>query len=252
MWFLKWLPFAISHGHNPLLTNYVDYPAGANLMWNGSMPLVDFLLAPLTTTLGAVFAYNVMATLAVALSAWSAFLLIRRYVGRPLAAAIGGLLYGFSPYMMAHLLGHPALFIVFLPPLIFLLIDDALIRQERRPLATGILLGLLGGAQFLIGQEVLLLTALVAVIAIVLLVEPDRPRRDTARHRAGDPLHGPDDPLRRPREPYPCLRAGPRLSTAGALPPCARDALRRDPAVVGTDQGAAPRQHPPGPDDVVR
>jgi len=173
MWFLKWLPFAVSHGQNPLLTNYVDYPAGANLMWNGSMPLVDLVLAPVTTTLGAVFAYNIMATLAVALSAWSAFLLIRRYVERALAAAIGGLLYGFSPYMMAHLLGHPALFIVFLPPLIFLLLDDALIRQERRPLATGILLGLLGGAQFLIGQEVLLLTALMAVIAVVLLIALD-------------------------------------------------------------------------------
>ena len=165
MWFLKWLPFAITHGHNPLLTNYVDYPAGANLMWNGSMPLIDLVLAPLTTTVGAVFAYNVMATLAVALSAWSAFLLIRRYVERPLAAAIGGLVYGFSPYMMAHLLGHPALYLVFLPPLIFLLLDDALIRQERRPVVTGILLGLLGAAQFLIGQEVLLALDPIAIWA---------------------------------------------------------------------------------------
>jgi hypothetical protein len=170
MWFLKWLPFAISHGDNPLLTNYLDYPAGVNLMWNGSMPLVDLVLAPLTTTLGPIFTYNLMCTLAVTLSAWSAFLFIRRYVERPLAAAVGGLLYGFSPYMMAHLLGHPALFIVFIPPLIFLLLDEALVRQERRPVVTGILLGLLGSAQFLIGQEVLLLTALVAFFAVVLLV----------------------------------------------------------------------------------
>lgn len=173
MWFLKWFPFAISHGYNPLLTDYLDYPAGVNLMWNGSMPLVDLVLAPLTTTLGPIFTYNLMATLAVALSAWSAFLLIRRYVERPLAAAVGGLLFGFSPYMMAHLLGHPALFIVFLPPLIFLMLDEALVRQRRGPVVTGILLGLLGSAQFLIGQEVLLLTALVAVCAVVLLVALD-------------------------------------------------------------------------------
>ena len=173
MWFLKWLPFAISHGHNPLLTNYLDYPAGVNLMWNGSMPLVALVLAPLTTTLGPVFTYNLMATLAVALSAWTAFLFIRRYVERPLAAAVGGLLFGFSPYVMGHLLAHPALFIVFLPPLIFLLLDEGLVRQRRRPVVTGILLGLLGSAQFLIGQEVLLLTALAAAVAVVLLVAFD-------------------------------------------------------------------------------
>src|SRR4030081_3910038 len=73
MWFLKWLPFAISHGQNPLLTNYLDYPAGVNLMWNGSMLLVDLLLAPLTMPLGPIFTYNLMCTLAVALSAWTAF-----------------------------------------------------------------------------------------------------------------------------------------------------------------------------------
>ncbi|HLB77175.1 MAG TPA: hypothetical protein VJO72_09095, partial [Candidatus Dormibacteraeota bacterium] len=143
MWFLKWLPFAISHGQNPLLTTYVDYPAGVNLMWNGSMPLVDLILTPVTTTLGPILAYNLMATLAVALSAWSAFLLISRFVQRPLAAAVGGLLYGFSPLMMAHLLGHPALFIAFIPPLLFLLLDDALVRQQRPAITTGILLGLL-------------------------------------------------------------------------------------------------------------
>jgi hypothetical protein len=173
VWFLKWLPFAITHGQNPLVTDYVDYPAGVNLMWNGSMPLVDFVLAPITSTLGPVFSYNLMATLALALTAWSAFLLIRRYAERPLAAFLGGLLYGFSPYMMAHLLGHPALFIAFIPPLIFLLLDDALVRQRRGPVSTGILLGLLGVAQFLIGQEILLLTALVGALAIVILVSLD-------------------------------------------------------------------------------
>jgi len=173
MWFLKWLPFALSHGQNPFVTNYVDYPAGVNLMWNGSMPLVDLVLAPLTSTLGPVVTYNVMATLAVALSAWSAFLLISRYVERPLAAAVGGLLYGFSPFMMAHLLGHPALFIAFIPPLILLLLDDALVRQRRPAITTGILLGLLAAAQLLIGQELLLLIGLVAALAVVLLISLD-------------------------------------------------------------------------------
>lgn len=169
-WFLQWMPFALRHGHNPLLTNYLDYPAGVNLMWNASMPIVTFVLAPLTTTLGPIFTYNLLTTLAIAFSAWSAFLLIARYVGSPWAAAAGGLVYGFSPFMIAHLLGHPALFIAFIPPLIFLLLDDAVIRQRRSVVRTGILLGLLGTAQLLIGEELLALTALVAALAIVLLI----------------------------------------------------------------------------------
>ena len=169
VWFLRWLPFAITHGHNPLLTNYLDYPAGANLMWNASMPLIDLILAPVTTTLGANFAYNLMTTVAIALSAWTAFLLVSRYVPSPWAAAAGGLLYGFSPFMIAHLLGHPALYNAFIPPLIFLLLDEALIRQRRSTVSTGILLGLLGTAQLLIGEELLALTALVAALAILLL-----------------------------------------------------------------------------------
>jgi len=189
IWFLRWLPFAISHGHNPLLTNYLDYPAGANLMWNASMPLIDLILAPVTTTLGPNFAYNLMTTAAIALSGWTAFLLISRYVHSPWAAAAGGLLYGFSPFMIAHLLGHPALFNAFVPPLIFLLLDEALIRQRRSAVSTGILLGLLGTAQLLIGEELLALTALVAGLAILLLVALDpgsvRPRAAHALRTVG-------------------------------------------------------------------
>src|SRR6202043_887369 len=96
MWFLKWLPFAISHGHNPLVTDYVDSQVGVNLMWNGSMPLVDLVFVPVTSTLGPVFSYNLVATLAVALSAWSAFLLVVSYVEKSTAAGVGALFYGFE------------------------------------------------------------------------------------------------------------------------------------------------------------
>jgi hypothetical protein len=32
IWSLQWLPFALSHHLNPLLTDYLHYPTGANLM----------------------------------------------------------------------------------------------------------------------------------------------------------------------------------------------------------------------------
>ncbi|HVD03080.1 MAG TPA: hypothetical protein VNF75_02960, partial [Candidatus Dormibacteraeota bacterium] len=33
VWFLAWLPFALTHHLNPLLTSYLDHPLQVNLMW---------------------------------------------------------------------------------------------------------------------------------------------------------------------------------------------------------------------------
>ena len=101
IWHLRWVPFALAHGHDPLISDYLNYPDGFNLMWNTSILLPAFLLSPVTLLLGVVVAYNVLATLALALSAWCAYFALRRYVRR-VPAAVGGLLYGFSPFMFAH------------------------------------------------------------------------------------------------------------------------------------------------------
>src|ERR1700681_1685956 len=59
IWFLRWQGFALAHGHNLVLTNYLDAPQGANLMWNTTAPLIGAALARLTLTMGGIFAYNV-------------------------------------------------------------------------------------------------------------------------------------------------------------------------------------------------
>ncbi len=169
MWFLSWPRFALAHGLNPLFTTYLDYPAGVNLMWNTSMPLVGIAFSPLISVFGPVFAFNTVETLGIALSGWSAYLLIRRHVASHLAAGLGGLLYGFSPWMLGESLAHPHLTMVFLPPLMFIALEEAVIRQRRRPLLTGVLLGALAAGQFLISEEVLAMTALVALLTIGLL-----------------------------------------------------------------------------------
>src|SRR3981081_147935 len=136
IWFLRWQGFALTHGHNLVFTTYLDAPEGVNLMWNTTAPLIGVVLAPLTLPVGAVFAYNVAETLGLALSALAGFVMVRRYVQATdgigtVAALIGGALYGFSPYMAAHALGHPPLVTVFTPPLMLLLLDDLFVRQGR-------------------------------------------------------------------------------------------------------------------------
>ncbi|HEV3232254.1 MAG TPA: hypothetical protein VG245_08370 [Candidatus Dormibacteraeota bacterium] len=168
-WFLAWVPYAISHGHNPLLSDALNYPAGVNLMWNTSMPLAAVLLWPVTALGGPVLAYNVLLTASVALSAWTAFIAIRWLTGSAPGAFLGGLLYGFSPYMLTQSLAHVHVVAVFLAPLLLMLLADLLVRRRWPPLRTGMLLGACCAAQLLIGEEVLVGAALASGVGAAVL-----------------------------------------------------------------------------------
>ena len=175
IWFLRWQGFALAHGHNLLFTTYLDAPQGVNLMWNTTAPLLGVALAPLTLTLGGVFAYNVAETLGLASSAMAAFVMIRRYVRATdtigtVAALVGGALYGFSPYMAAHALGHPPAVTLFTAPLMLLVFDDLFVRQAGRATRAGAALGVLAAVQLLLWEELLLAEALVGAVGIVVLL----------------------------------------------------------------------------------
>ena len=177
MWFLRWVPFALEHGHDLLVTHYLNYPDGVNLMWNTSLPLPGLLLAPVTTRWGPVLSFNLLLVLAYGLSAWCAYLAIRRFARGHLAAAVGGLIYGFSPAMrtQSH---HLHMTLAFLVPLMLLALHEILVRQRRSPWLVGIGLGLMAGAQLLIGEELLAMTALLgfAMFLLVLLTNLRRLR----------------------------------------------------------------------------
>jgi hypothetical protein len=180
IWYLRWMPFALAHGHNPLVSDYLNYPGGFHLMWNTSILLPAFVLSPVTLLLGVVVAYNLLSTLALAFSAWCAYFALRRYV-RPGAAAIGGLLYGFSSFMLVQATNHPHMTLAVFPPLALLLLDEVLVRQRRRPVVLGVLLGVAAGLQLVTGEEILATTVLVAAIGVALLALM---HRDEVRRRA--------------------------------------------------------------------
>src|SRR6266851_3564958 len=181
IWYLRWVPFALSHGLNPLLTSYLDFPDGINLMWQTSVPLLGLLLAPVTLTLGPIFAYNLLMTASMALGAWCGFLAFRRHVMRPWAAATGGLLFGFSPYVLGQSLGHPHVGVVFICPLMLIAFEEAVVRQRRSPWRLGAMVGALAAAQLLISEEMLLTQMLLAAMALAILI---RLRPDNVRMRA--------------------------------------------------------------------
>jgi len=169
LWFIRWGAHAWAHGSSPFVTHHMNFPAGVNLMWNTAVSLASLAVAPVTARWGATVAYNLLATAAVALSTWCAYLMISRYVTRRWAALAGALVYGFSPFMLAEGAGHLHLMLAFSPPLLFLVLDELLVRQRHRPEVTAAALGLLVAAQVLISEEVAASEVLVAVLALVVL-----------------------------------------------------------------------------------
>jgi hypothetical protein len=173
IWFLRWTPFAVGRRISPFVSDYLNVPDGINLMWNTWLPLPGLLLAPLTVLLGPVATLNVLLTLGYGLSAWSAYLAIRRYVPSHAAAACGGFVYGFSPAMVGHS-HHPNLILNFLLPWLFVLLDEILVRQRRSPVWLGVALGAVAAAQLLIGAELFAGAVLLGGLLLVVLLVAER------------------------------------------------------------------------------
>src|ERR1700680_3160152 len=169
IWYLGWIPHEVSQLHNPLVTDYLSYPPGVNLMWNTSLVFPALVLWPVTAIFGPVAAYNALMTGAVALSAWLGFLAAQRFLDRPLVSLFAVFLYGFSPGMMAQATGHPHAMIGLFAPLALILGHEILVRQRLRPMLAGGVAGIAAALQLLTGEEVLAATALVAVLGVVLL-----------------------------------------------------------------------------------
>lgn len=170
-WFLEWPAYAISHGLNPLYSTDMFHPTGINLLANTGEVGVGVLLAPVTWIFGPIATLNVALTLAPVLSALAMFVLLRRWVSWTPAAFVGGLFYGFSPFILTSLTeSHLMLGLAPIPPLIVACLDELLFRQRRRPVATGVVLGLLVVVQFFLGTELLAIMAICAAIGLVIVV----------------------------------------------------------------------------------
>jgi hypothetical protein len=169
MWFIAWSPTSLELGQSPLLTDHVNAPAGANLMWNASFPLMALMLAPLTLAVGPMLTYNVAVLAAIALSGLACFAALRRYTNGPLGPLVGGALYALSPFVTSHTALHLQLINVWAPPLFLLILDELVVRRRYRPELLGVALGMVGVLQLLTFEEVLATSAVAGALLIVVL-----------------------------------------------------------------------------------
>ena len=169
VWLFGLTQAALAHGLAPWTTTLIDAPTGVNLTWSPLMPLASLLLWPVSATAGPVVAYNVLATLTPVLSAAAAYVALRYFVRDRVASSIGALLYGFSPYAVAQLLGHPHAALGITPPLLLVVLNEVLIRRHGSARRNGLLLAALVIAQFFLSVEVLASEVVMTVIGVAIL-----------------------------------------------------------------------------------
>ncbi len=139
-WFLWHFARAIIHAQNPFCTTLIFYPSRVNLAWSTTDPLAGTLALPVSLISGPVMAYNISIILQLALSAFFARLLCLKISQNEVAALFGGAIFGFSPFFLAHALGHLSLITAFPIPL-FLLALDRIFTQQRPSWKPGAMLG---------------------------------------------------------------------------------------------------------------
>ena len=113
IWSLEWWPHAVATGQNPMYTEALWAPTGVSLAWVTTLPGPALLLSPITAAFGALTSLNLLQVLSPPLAGWSAFLVARQATGRFWPSVAGGYFFGFSTYLLNHLIGHPNLTLVF-------------------------------------------------------------------------------------------------------------------------------------------
>jgi hypothetical protein len=167
MWALKWWPHAVAHLQNPLLSHDVWTPQGLDLARATSVPAAALVASPLTALFGPLVTFNVLMILGPATGAWAAYRL-SLYISRSqLASILGGYLYGFSSYELAHLLGLLHAILIFCAPVCALL---ALKRLDERISARRYvtLLAITLIVQLLLSTELFLTLTTMAAVTFVL------------------------------------------------------------------------------------
>lgn len=171
-WFIWHFARAVARGQNPFVTDLIFYPSRVNLAWSTTVPIASALALPLSLTAGPVAAYNLSLLLQLALDGFFAYLLCLRVCENRAAAIIGGVCFGFSPFLMAEALGHLSLVTAFPIPLYVLALDTLLRRAAgtwRDGIAAGLALFLTSLAHYNYTVFCVLLT--VVLVAVDLLIE---------------------------------------------------------------------------------
>jgi hypothetical protein len=176
-WALVWFPHALLHGLNLLQTKAMWTPTGINLAGATTVPLVAFLMAPVTWLWGPIVAYNVVTIAAPVAGAWCGYRLCRYITKSPWPSILAGAIYGFGTYEIAQNNGHVQMAITVCPALAALCVlrflNAASSKRRLRIEMTALLL-----AQMFMSTEMLVTMSVLGAVALALwwLLGPEQSR----------------------------------------------------------------------------
>lgn len=135
-WNFWWTARALGAGQNPFVTPLLYAPDGAPLYLH-TLNLFNGLLAlPVGYFFGGVAAYNSVVVVSFTLAGYFSYCLVRLVTGSWEAGLVGGVIYAFSAYHFARLLGHTNLLASeWLPAYVALLVAGTNARGRRRAAA---------------------------------------------------------------------------------------------------------------------
>lgn len=187
LWMLEWPAYALTHGHSLFYSSSMFHPKGIDLLSNTSVLAIGVPLVPVTLLFGPVATLNVALLLSPVSSAVAMFWLMRRWTRWQPAAFCGGLLFGFSPFVVNELsVAHLHISTLAVLPLFLGWAHDLLFRKRHPSLVSGAVLGLLLVVQFFISTEILLILlagtafSLIVVALRLALSDPVALRRSTS------------------------------------------------------------------------
>lgn len=150
IWNIWWMKYSLFElGQNPLVTNYLYYPEGANLTFYTMPKLLGMASIPLQTVLSLVVSYNVIYLLTAISTALATYMLVFYLLGERVPAFVAGILFAFSPIRFGQ---HSHLFMLatMLIPIFMLLVimgKNAFYQGRKKGwlhfAASGVIIGLI-------------------------------------------------------------------------------------------------------------
>src|SRR5262245_48778584 len=166
MWRLAWVAHAVFSNPRAVFDANIFFPEHDTLAYSDAMLLPGIVLAPVFRAgVPPVVIYSTTLLAAFALSGFTAFLLARELTEDVAASLYAGVIFAFAPYRFTHY-AHLELQLVFWMPLALLLVHRILAAGGMR---SGVLLGLVVGAQLLscIYAAIFLVTYLVVFLPVL-------------------------------------------------------------------------------------
>ncbi len=170
--FFVWMLGNQAHGifqHNPFIATTVSVPNGPNLMDATAIPIIGWIMAPITHIYSPTLSFNIANFAAPALDSISAFVFIRSIVKSNVSSFLGGLMFGFNPAIL-NSASTGDMQLTFLPMIPLIALSIYKIATEQSQTKYAIALGVAASIQVLIGTEMLALAFVLLITAVIVLV----------------------------------------------------------------------------------